>query len=73
MEISDKLLNVNRIQSNQVKVKPEPAKLIDAIALPLNAIKDSTHKHEFMTNISPEIEVLVDKDKFKSGYLQLTR
>ena len=61
----DDLLNVTRIQSGKASLKVEGVKLYDAFREQLTMIRESTDKHEFVTDIEPDLpDVLVDRDKF---------
>lgn len=61
----DNLLNVTRIQSGKASLKLEAVKLYDAFREQLTMIRESTGKHEFVTDIEPDLpDVLVDRDKF---------
>ncbi len=61
----DDLLNVTRIQSGKASLKLERVKLYESFNEQLSMIRESTDKHEFMTDIEPDLpDVLVDRDKF---------
>ncbi|MBA7695825.1 Adaptive-response sensory-kinase SasA [subsurface metagenome] len=61
----DDLLNVTRIQSGKVSLKVEGVKLYDTFREQLTMIRESTDKHEFVTDIEPDLpDALVDRDKF---------
>ena len=61
----DDLLNVTRIQSGKASFKLEGVKLSDVLREQLSMIRESTDKHEFVTDIEPDLpDALVDRDKF---------
>jgi signal transduction histidine kinase len=60
----DDLLNVSRIQSGKVSIKPEQLRLSDVLEETLSLAKESTNKHEFVVNTEPDLpDVFVDRDK----------
>jgi signal transduction histidine kinase len=61
----DELLNVTRIQSGKLIMKPEILKVADIFAGQIALAKETTNRHNFAMDLEPQLpEVLADRDKF---------
>jgi signal transduction histidine kinase len=60
----DDLLNVSRIQSGRISIKPERVRLSDVLEETLSLAKESTDKHKFIVDIESNLpDVFADRDK----------
>jgi signal transduction histidine kinase len=68
----DDLLNVSRIQSGKIRMNLTGVSLADVLEGILALIKESTGKHEFITDIESNLpDMLVDRDKFSQVIVNL--
>ena len=68
----DDLLNVSRIQSGKIRINLTGVSLSDVLEGILALIKESTSKHEFVTDIESNLpDMLVDRDKFSQVIVNL--
>jgi signal transduction histidine kinase len=64
-DMVDNLLNVTRIQSGKLQIKPEPIELADVFGERLDIIREVSDKHEICVDIEPGLStVLADREKF---------
>ena len=64
-DMLDDLLNVTRIQSGKIIIKPEKVELDEVFQEQVAIIKEKTDKHNFTVIVDPGLpEVVVDRDKF---------
>jgi len=64
-DMVDDLLDVTRIQSGKLSIKPEQINISEVFDESLDIIRESSDKHEFIIDIEPDLPaVLVDREKF---------
>ena len=64
-DMLDDLLNVTRIQSGKIIIKPEKVQLDEVFKEEVAIIKEKTDKHNFTVIVDPGLPVVVvDRDKF---------
>ena len=64
-DMVDNLLNVTRIQSGKLQIKPEPIELADVFSERLDIIREISDNHEISVDIEPGLCIVqADREKF---------